>query len=78
MTGNPLSDPRNFPVGRPSASPGAHRWPINTSEGRKYAVATRTLESGQIIVTDENGDEWTASCETPHTHNPYTPEGEGE
>jgi hypothetical protein len=75
---SPLSEPRNFPVGRPTPSPGPLRWPINTSEGRKYAVATRTLESGQVIVTAEDDSEWTPSWQTPHLLDPYTPEGEGE
>lgn len=74
---SPLSDPRNFPVGKPSPSPGKMRWPIDTTQGSRIAIATRTLPSGQVIVTDENGDEWTGSWETPHMHSPYTPADEG-
>lgn len=80
MTSDPLNDPRNWPsgIGTQTPSPGSHRWPINTTEGRKYAVETRVLASGQVAVVDEGGREWTASWETPHLHEPYTPEGEGE
>jgi hypothetical protein len=76
MTGDPLSDPRNYLVGRPTPGLGAHRWPVNTSAGRKTAVATRTLASGQVVVTCDDESEWTPTFETPHLLSPYV-EGEG-
>jgi hypothetical protein len=51
------------------------RWPIDTTSGRRFAVSKRVLASGQIVTTDENGDEWTGSWETPFLHEPYTAEG---
>jgi hypothetical protein len=78
MTGDPLSDKKNFPVGKPSGSPGPMRWPIDTTSGRRFAVSKRVLASGQIITTDENGVEWVGSWTTPFLHEPYTPESDGE
>jgi hypothetical protein len=76
---SPLSDPKNFPVGahKPTPSPGRMRWPIDTTSGRRFAVSKRVLASGQIITTDEEGDEWTGSWETPFLHEPYAPMDEG-
>lgn len=51
----PLRDQRNWPVGKPSPSPGPIRFPARTVEGEQVFVIEKTGTADQPILVAEDG-----------------------